>query len=147
MGKSIILRYTAIFVAVILVLSISGLLACTTAPSPTPTPSPTTSPTPAPTPGNVTINLVAKNIAFNQSTMTLPAGSDVTINFDNQDNGVKHNFAVYTDAGASTSIFVGEVITGPKTITYHFTVPSTPGTYFFRCDIHPGVMTGDFIVE
>jgi len=32
------------------------------------------------------------------------------------------------------------------TTTYTFTAPSTPGTYFFRCDVHPETMTGQFIV-
>lgn len=38
-------------------------------------------------------------------------------------------------------------MTGPATTTYTFTAPSTPGTYFFRCDVHPTVMTGQFIVQ
>jgi plastocyanin len=42
---------------------------------------------------------------------------------------------------------VGDVITGPKKITYTFDAPEKPGTYFFRCDIHPTTMTGQFIVE
>ena len=45
-----------------------------------------------------------------------------------------------------TRIFVGDYITGLKTITYTFTVPSKPGNYFFRCDIHPELMTGTFVV-
>ena len=62
------------------------------------------------------------------------------------DAGVPHNFAVYTDATASTAIFTGAVVTGPTTTTYTFTAPSTPGSYFFRCDVHPTIMTGQFIV-
>jgi len=95
----------------------------------------------------VTINLMAKNIAFNLNSITVPAGSSVVINFDNQDNGVSHNFAVYTDNSASTAIFKGDVITGPKMTTYTFKAPAAPGTYFFRCDIHPTVMNGQFIVS
>jgi plastocyanin len=70
----------------------------------------------------------------------------VTINFDNKDN-VPHNFALYETSAASNPIFVGEVITGPQTITYEFSGPLEPGTYFFRCDVHPLTMTGEFIVE
>jgi plastocyanin len=95
---------------------------------------------------SVSIDLVAKGFAFDKSTITVPAGAMVTINFDNQDSGVSHNFAVYTDSSAKTPIFVGDVITGPKTTTYTFTAPTEPGDYFFRCDIHPTTMTGTFIV-
>lgn len=95
----------------------------------------------------VTIDLVAKNIAFNVNSITVPAGSNVNINFDNQDIGVPHNFAVYTDSSATTTIFKGDIISGPKTTTYSFKAPTTPGTYFFRCDVHPSQMSGQFIVS
>jgi plastocyanin len=97
-------------------------------------------------PQNATIGLVAKNIAFNTSTITVPAGANVTVNFDNQDSGIPHNFAVYTDSSATTTIFKGETITGPKKTTYAFMAPDNPGTYFFRCDTHPTQMTGQFVV-
>ena len=95
----------------------------------------------------VTIGLVAKNIRFNVSSITVPAGSNVVINFDNQDNGVPHNFAVYTNSSATSTIFRGPIITGPNMTTYTFTAPITPGTYFFRCDVHPTQMYGQFIVS
>ncbi|WP_332450738.1 cupredoxin domain-containing protein [Methanoculleus sp.] len=94
-----------------------------------------------------TVDLTAQNIAFDKSTITVPAGAQVTVNFDNKDNGVPHNFAVYTDSSASQNIFRGDTVTGPATTTYTFTAPSEPGTYFFRCDVHPEAMTGDFVVQ
>jgi plastocyanin len=96
----------------------------------------------------VVIDLVASNMAFDKNTLTVPAGVSVTINFNNKDSGIPHNFAVYQNlAGGQTKpVFVGDVITGPKTITYKFTAPSSPGSYFFECDIHPQVMTGTFSV-
>lgn len=97
--------------------------------------------------GTTSVSLSAQNIAFDTSTITVPAGADVTVNFDNEDNGIPHNFAVYTDSSASQSIFVGDTITGPDTTTYTFTAPSDPGTYYFRCDVHPEQMNGDFIVQ
>jgi plastocyanin len=104
-------------------------------------------PTTTPSGNSVTIDLVAKNIAFDKSTITVPAGAEVTVNFDNQDSGIPHNFAVYTNASASTSIFVGQIISGPAKVTYKFTAPTTPGNYFFRCDVHPSIMTGSFVVQ
>ncbi|MDK2916162.1 MAG: hypothetical protein PWR25_719 [Euryarchaeota archaeon] len=97
--------------------------------------------------GATTIDLTAENIAFDTSTITVPAGAEVTVNFNNMDDGTPHNFAVYTDSSAAEEIFVGDTITGPDTTTYTFTAPEEPGTYFFRCDVHPQQMTGDFIVQ
>ena len=93
----------------------------------------------------VTVDLTAQNIQFDKSTITVPAGAEVTVNFDNQDDGVPHNFAVYDSSLRSEQIFVGDIITGPATTTYTFTAPEEPGTYYFQCDVHP-FMNGDFIV-
>lgn len=118
------------------------LMACASSPAPPPT---LTTPPPAGTGQSVTVNISAENIAFDKGTITVPAGADVTIVFDNKDR-VPHNVAFYETEAAAKAIFVGEVITGPKTISYRFTAPSTPGTYFFRCDPHRSRMTGDFVV-
>ena len=96
---------------------------------------------------HTTIGLVAKNMAFNTTTITVPAGAEITVNFDNQDNGIPHNFAVYQDKTAAKQIYKGDIIVGPRTITYTFTAPTKPGSYFFRCDVHPNTMTGHLIVE
>ena len=41
----------------------------------------------------------------------------------------------------------GDTITGPATTTYTFTAPDEAGTYYFRCDVHPEQMNGDFVVQ
>jgi plastocyanin len=84
-------------------------------------------------------------MAFDKGTITVSAGAKVTINFVNQDS-VPHNFGLYTDSSASKSIFVGQIVSA-SSVTYNFTAPTTPGTYFFRCDVHPQLMTGSFIVQ
>ncbi len=81
------------------------------------------------------------------STITVKAGAPVTVNFNNKDSGIPHNFSVYTNSSATTAIFTGQIVTGPATTTYTFNAPSSPGTYFFRCDVHPTIMTGQFIVQ
>ena len=108
---------------------------------PTVTPTPTTAPT-----LNSTFDLQAHDLAFNHDTITVQAGAQVTVNFNNMDAGILHNFALYTDSSATTMLFRGAYVTGPATTTYTFAAPSTPGTYFFRCDVHPTQMTGQFIV-
>jgi plastocyanin len=98
-------------------------------------------------PQKVTVDLVSENNAFDKSTITVPAGARVTVNFNNRDSGVPHNFAVYETEAAEKAIFVGQIITGLEKTEYTFDAPVVPGTYFFRCDIHPTQMTGQFIVE
>jgi len=127
-------------VSLILVLCVS-IVGCTSSPRPViPTTTPTTSP------GSVSIDLVAKNIAFDKSTITVLNGTRVTINFDNQDVGTQHNFALYDPVTGYSPIFVGEVITGPKKVVYTFIAPLKPGQYSFQCDIHPNLMYGNFVV-
>ena len=72
---------------------------------------------------------------------------DVTITFINNDSGTPHNIAFYTSSAATTVINIGGMTTGVSTLTYTFDAPTTPGTYFFRCDVHPTTMTGEFIVQ
>jgi plastocyanin len=94
----------------------------------------------------ITINLIAQSMAFDQATLTVPAGANVTIIFQNKDS-MPHNFALYNDASASHTLFKGDIISGPnKTVQYSFTAPDNPGEYFFRCDVHPAAMTGKFMV-
>ncbi len=110
-------------------------------------PGPDPTPTPTPQPGEpVTIELSAQNQRFDTDTLTVPAGSEVMIVFNNMDADA-HNFALYESSAATTAHFVGEIITGPETIVYEFTAPESPGEYFFRCDPHPFTMTGTFIVN
>ena len=92
-------------------------------------------------------------MAFNVTTITVPAGSRVTVNFHNREpggssqvTGIAHNFAVYDSSAATKTIFSGDIITGGSDAAYTFTAPSMPGTYFFRCDVHPSLMNGKFIV-
>jgi plastocyanin len=88
-----------------------------------------------------TVQLCASNEqAFATSSLTAPSGARFELIFDNQDEGVPHNVAIYTDDSATESLFVGDQIVGPDEVTYD--VPALdPGSYYFRCDIHP-VMDG-----
>jgi plastocyanin len=72
----------------------------------------------------------------------------VTINFNNKDSGVPHNISVYqtVTGGQTKAIFIGKTISGPATIVYNFTAPTTAGTYFFQCDVHPQ-MNGAFVLS
>ena len=76
--------------------------------------------------------------AFIPSDLVAPAGEAFEIEFDNRDEGVPHNVAVYEDDSAEESLFVGDLVEGPTTITYD--VPALDaGEYYFRCDVHPAM--------
>ena len=94
----------------------------------------------------VRVMLIAHNMKFSESTLTVPASARVKMTFENRDYSVAHNFALYQDSSAAKSIFVGQVISGPATVDYTFTAPAKPGDYFFRCDVHPVIMQGTFRV-
>ncbi len=90
----------------------------------------------------------AANVAFDTSELTLTAGEETTIQFDNADSQ-PHNIAIYKDQAAgvafSDPIFQGETIQGGESITYTFDAPKK-GDYYFQCDVHPN-MNGTVVVE
>jgi plastocyanin len=151
MAKLIVKKFVQILGVVLVVAWLSVFTACSTATttaavapaSSTAVQSPVAT---AATGNTVTINLVTENMAFNTTTITVKAGSEVVVNMNNKDK-IGHNLAVYTDQSASQVIFKGEIFGGPATRTFTFTAPSTPGTYFFRCDPHASQMKGQFIVQ
>jgi plastocyanin len=125
-----------------------------TTPSATTPPLATTSGPPSPTgppctPSGATLQISTgvPSPSYDRDCLAAPADTGFKIDFDNRDPGVQHNVSIYTNAGASTVLLKGEVITGPKEITYN--VKALPaGIYYFRCDVHPfGLMKGTFVVS
>jgi len=102
-----------------------------------------------PRPGDCTANGTALSITaadnkYDKDCLAVPANQASTIAFDNQDRGIPHNVSIYEDDTATKALFKGEIVDGPKKITYN--VPALPeGRYFFRCDPHPEFMYGTFI--
>jgi plastocyanin len=105
-----------------------------------------TSATPTPPVSGPSVTIAASELAFDVTTVQAPAGTAFTIVFDNKAAGVPHNVSIYTDSSASTPLFQGKIVTGPITTTYQVRALD-PGTYFFRCDVHPTQMTGDLVVK
>ncbi len=84
-------------------------------------------------------------LQFDTVDVAVPAGQTVTLTADNQDPGVFHNWAVYTDESASELIAATVIcVDCTETITFD---PPDPGVYFFKCDVHPVQMVGTFVVE
>ena len=93
-----------------------------------------------PGPGTA-VALVAQDIAFDPTRLTVPAGQPFTIAFDNRDS-VQHNVAIFDNPGFSgQALFEGEIVTGPVQMDYPVD-PLEAGTYFFYCVVHPN-MTGE----
>ncbi|HEX9410158.1 MAG TPA: cupredoxin domain-containing protein [Actinomycetota bacterium] len=85
------------------------------------------------------VEVTAKNFQFDPSTLAAPSQA-FTLAFHNDDRGIPHNVAIYTDSSATKALFVGATFSGTKTVDYRAPALS-PGSYFFRCDVHPQ-MTG-----
>ena len=96
--------------------------------------------------GPVTVNIAAQNLQFSVRQITASPGVQVTIIFENREP-IPHNVSFYTNRSATSAIYKSELVTGPTTVTERFTSPSSPGSYFFRCDAHPDTMTGTFTVQ
>jgi plastocyanin len=92
------------------------------------------------------VALAAFNIAFEPTSLTVPAGEAFTIRFHNQDAGIQHNVEIFDDPEfGDTALFAGEVITGVREIDYAVDQIEA-GAYFFRCIVHPN-MTGEMQAE
>jgi plastocyanin len=84
-----------------------------------------------------TVQISANNIAFEQATVSAPAGTAFVISFNNKE-AQPHNIQIKDASG--NSMFKGDIVMGPKQVDYQ--VPALPaGTYTFVCDVHPN-MTG-----
>ena len=118
-----------------------------TAEEPSAAVSPAAGETPAAPPAdNIFAVVMIPTIQFDTDEITLPADTEVTISADNQDTGIPHNWAIYTDDTASDLIALTDICAAPCLDEVTFTAPP-PGEYFFRCDVHPIQMVGTVIVE
>ncbi len=94
----------------------------------------------------------ASTNGFDKMCLAEAAGKPVSVAFSNQDT-FAHNWVVYSAnpiSNPGAKYLGGETPNTPVTPgqSATFTVKVTaPGTYFFRCDFHPTVMTGSFVVS
>jgi len=87
------------------------------------------------------VTLAAANIAFEPTSLTVPAGEAFTLQFHNQDANTQHNVQIFDDPKfAGTPLFNGALVTGVRQAEYDVD-PLAAGAYFFRCEVHP-TMTG-----
>ena len=53
--------------------------------------------------------------------------------------------AIYRDSSAAEKVFGSDPFSGPAVVRYDVP-PLAPGSYFFRCDVHP-TMSGELTVN
>lgn len=94
----------------------------------------------------VVLEIAAEGNRFDREVLEASAGQPLALRLDNRDPGVVHNVAVYTDESGAQPLFVGEVFPGPEARTYQVP-PLEPGSYIFRCDVHPTTMTGTLVAR
>ncbi len=80
------------------------------------------------------VAITSRDLKFDVATLTVPAGATFSLRLTNVE-AAPHNVAIYQDSSAGDDVFVGDVITSSSIV---YQVPALePGSYFFRCDVHP----------
>jgi cytochrome c oxidase subunit 2 len=100
---------------------------------------------PAPS-GATSLQVTAKDIAYDTHSLEVPANQPFSITFTNNDPpGVIHNVDIKDASGKELQETL--TIDGGTSMTYNYT-PLPPGTYTFICDVHPiPAMTGTLTVK
>ena len=91
----------------------------------------------------VTVQVVARDLAFEPAVLRLPGGTPTGITLDNRDPGILHNIAILGRDGSV--VFRGETFGGIAEVTYRV-APLPAGELAFICDVHP-TMRGTVVVE
>lgn len=104
-------------------------------------------PTPGTQPPAERLTIVGEDISFNKDELAVAANTPFFVEFDNRDEGIRHNFAVYASPQAEEPVAPAtDIEEGPA--TQELSAPGLPaGEYFYRCDVHPEEMTGTLKVS
>jgi plastocyanin len=95
--------------------------------------------------GAADVTVHAQNVAYVESSITIPKDKPFTLAFVNEDQGTPHNVAIHEGSPTGKEAFKGEIFPGVATKVYQ--VPALPaGTYAFVCSVHPN-MTGTATVQ
>jgi plastocyanin len=86
------------------------------------------------------VTVVAENVAFTPTTITLPAGQGFHLTFENHDSGVPHGLSLQTRTSGvpPKDLWTSEIQTGPSRTEYD--IPAlTAGPYLLMCPVHPNM--------
>ena len=82
---------------------------------------------------------------FDKGELTVAADTDVTITADNTDG--THNFAAYTGDPGEGGELIDQTGVCSAPCVDSVSVNLAAGEYFFRCEVHPAIMTGTLVVQ
>ncbi len=96
------------------------------------------------------IEVVSQSLSFSPDVIEAPEAVEVTIVYENAQDGVQHNLAIYMNEEDATNgvepLAATAVAQGPD--TQELTVGPLPaGDYFVWCQVHTSLMTATFSVE
>src|ERR1700730_2009954 len=114
----------------------------------TSTPAPSSSCTPSATSLCISTPNQGTGLSFNTNQLSAEAGARVTLTYSN-DSAIPHDWHLFNGVNPSSPTIASTTIkAGPNDVeSVSFAVPSTPGRYFFQCDVHPTLMTGFLVVN
>lgn len=84
------------------------------------------------------ITITSPDLSFDIEEFQVPAGEEVTLTYENADEGVAHNIRIETGGDDEPAT---EVALGPVTQELTFTIEE-PGDHTYICDVHPAQMRG-----
>src|SRR5262249_28315001 len=89
----------------------------------------------------------ASGAGFATNCLAVVPNQAFTVDFTNDDTGVPHNWALFTNASATTAIEDPGTtpVSAPGSQTYDIKA-LPPGQYYFRCNFHPTTMEGTLVV-
>ena len=94
-----------------------------------------------------TVTVIAKNTAFSTASLTAKPGN-LTIDFKNEETSpISHDMQFFDGPTSSSPVlYTGAIISSGASATYELK-DLKPGTYYYRCLIHPTIMTGTLTVS
>ena len=109
-------------------------------------PSPSDGPVACAEGGTATVTVCAQLVAFESTSITVPAGAPFTLRFVNKDAGIPHNVAIHEESGTGPEIYQGEIFNGVDERTYEIPALTAGKTYVFVCTVHPN-MLGSIVLQ
>ena len=95
-----------------------------------------------------TVAVVIADFAFAPAEFSVVAGAEVTFDVTNDDD-VTHTFTVYSDEEFSEPTETDIEVSGASVATAEAGNGEAfeAGEYYFRCELHPTQMMGEFVAE